>query len=189
MQIYPMIRHPPEGDSTLERPFFVLLTVIAVGGAVDLALDAPADWGSPHVIYELLLILGALTSAGWLWRRSRRVARDNARLTALIAERQAERDQWRSSAEQALAGLAVAIDRQLTKWQLTPAEREVAILLIKGRSHKEIAARSGRSERTIRQHATAAYEKAGVGGRAELAAYFLSDLPVPVTPSADGPPG
>ena len=43
----------------------------------------------------------------------------------------------------------------------------------------EIASATGRSERTVRQHAIAAYHKAGVGGRAELAAFFLGDLSLP----------
>jgi hypothetical protein len=51
--------------------------------------------------------------------------------------------------------------------------------------------RDARSERTVRQHAVAVYRKAGVAGRAELAAFFLSglpeaDTPVPSTPSAAG---
>ena len=56
---------------------------------------------------------------------------------------------------------------------------------------EEIAALTGRSERTVRQHAGVAYDKAGLGGRAELAAFFLNDLMLPenrtptaVTPSA-----
>lgn len=164
----------------LERPLVLLLVAIAAGGAVDLALDAPTNWGSPHVVYELLLIFAALATALWLWQRWRRAERANRHLQSQVAERQAERDAWRSSAEQALAGMAVAIDRQLDTWKLTPAERDIAILLLKGKSHKEIAAASGRSERTIRQHAAAAYEKAGVAGRAELAAFFLTDMPLPV---------
>jgi DNA-binding CsgD family transcriptional regulator len=164
----------------LERPLVLLLVAIAAGGAVDLALDSPANWLSAHVVYELLLIFAALGTAGWLWQRWRRVETTNRHLESLVAERQAERDGWRTSAEQALAGLAVAIDRQLQAWQLTPAERDVVILLLKGKSHKEIAAERGRSERTIRQHAAAAYEKAGVAGRAELAAFFLTDLPLQV---------
>ena len=55
----------------------------------------------------------------------------------------------------------------------------MAVLLLKGQSHKEIATATGRSERTVRQHAIAAYHKAGVGGRAELAAFFLGDLTLP----------
>lgn len=167
-------------ESAIEVPLLALLLLIAGGGAVDLALDAPSNWLSPHVLYELFLIAAALGSAAWLWRRWRAAERDNARLEGLVTERQAERDAWRASAEQALVGLAVAIDRQLAAWQLTPAEREVAILLLKGKSHKEIAAASGRSERTVRQHAVAAYDKAGVAGRAELAAFFLTDLPLAV---------
>jgi len=167
-----------EPGTGLDRPLVAMLVVIAIGGAVDLILDAPTDWLSAHVVYELSLIAGALAAAGWLWRRWRRALRDTARLEGLVAERQAERDGWRRSAEQALAGLAVAIARQLDAWGLTPAEREVVVALLKGRSHKEIASATGRSERTVRQHAAAAYEKAGLGGRAELAAFFLRDLPL-----------
>ena len=96
-----------------------------------------------------------------------------------VAETQAEREAWRASAEEALAGLASAIDRQLDRWGLTPAEREVVSLVLRGRSHKQIASDTGRSERTVRQHAASAYRKAGLGSRAELAAYFLMDLPLP----------
>ena len=52
-------------------------------------------------------------------------------------------------------------------------------MLLKGYGHKEIAALTGRSERTVRQHAGVVYDKAGLAGRAELAAYFLHDLMLP----------
>ncbi len=169
-------------SNPLDRPLVVLLVAIAVGGAVDLILDGPANWRSAHVAYELFLIVATLATAAGLWRRWRRAERNSLRLEGLVAERQAERDGWRRNAEEALAGLAVAIDRQLDAWRLTPAEREVVVALLKGRSHKEIAAGSGRSERTVRQHAAAAYEKAGLGGRAELAAFFLRDLPLASVP-------
>lgn len=167
-----------DGESKLRLPLVSLLLVIAVSGTVDLVLDRPASLFSAHVAYELFLILGALGTAAWLWIGWRRAERRNAELWLAVGERQAERDAWRASAEQALQGLAQAIDRQLTAWGLTPAEREVVVLLLKGRSHKEIASATGRSERTVRQHAAAAYRKAGLGGRAELAAYFLADLPL-----------
>ncbi|MBK8057467.1 MAG: helix-turn-helix transcriptional regulator [Gemmatimonadetes bacterium] len=96
-----------------------------------------------------------------------------------LEARQVERDAWRRSAEDALAGLGVAIDRQFAAWGLTPTEGEVALLLLKGYGHKQIAGDTGRSERTVRQHAVAVYQKAGLGGRAELAAFFLQDLMLP----------
>ncbi|HEU5219409.1 MAG TPA: LuxR C-terminal-related transcriptional regulator [Gemmatimonadales bacterium] len=165
-------------DSRVRLPLAAILFVIALGGAVDLILDAPERWLSVHVAYELLLIVGALATSAWLWHGWRRVERENADLRRLVTERQAERDAWRASAQNALEGLAVAIGGQLDRWGLTPAEREVAILVLKGQSHKQIAAGTGRSERTVRQHAAAAYAKAGLGGRAELAAFFLEDLPL-----------
>jgi DNA-binding NarL/FixJ family response regulator len=77
------------------------------------------------------------------------------------------------------------VNRQFAGWGLTGAEREVAMLLLKGLSHKEIAARTARSERTVRQHAVALYRKAGLAGRAALAAFFLGDLTLPAEPPDD----
>ena len=63
----------------------------------------------------------------------------------VLAERQRERDTWRKSAEEALAGFSRAIDSQFDEWQLTRAEREVALLILKGAGHKQAAAALGRS--------------------------------------------
>jgi DNA-binding CsgD family transcriptional regulator len=163
----------------LNRTVAILLVVIGLGGAIDLALDRPTEWLSFHVIYEVALVLGSLATAVWLARGWGGAVATNRRLRRTLAERQAERDAWQASAEQALAGLGSAIDTQFTSWGLTPAEREVALLVLKGHGHKEIAVRTGRSERTVRQHAGAAYEKAGLGGRAELAAFFLEGVALP----------
>jgi DNA-binding CsgD family transcriptional regulator len=157
---------------------------IVVGGAVDLALDAPEDWGSFHVVYEVGLILGALGLVAWLWYGWWHAGASADALQRSLTERQAERDAWRMRAERALEGLGRAVDQQFGAWHLTAAEREVALLLLKGHGHKQIAAATGRSERTVRQHAVAVYKKAGVQGRAELAAFFLEDLTVPAAHGA-----
>ena len=52
-------------------------------------------------------------------------------------------------------------------------------MLLKGYGHKQITALTNRSERTVRQHAGVVYDKAGLGGRAELSAFFLQDLMLP----------
>jgi DNA-binding CsgD family transcriptional regulator len=156
-----------------------VLAAIIVGGTVDLVLDAPEDWLSGHVVYEVTLIVAGLAGTIWLWRNWKRAAESATALERSLAERQAERDLWRQRAAQSLRGLGQAVGRQMTDWGLTAAEREVVIRLLKGQSHKEIAAGTGRSERTVRQHAIAAYHKAGVSGRAELAAFFFGDLVLP----------
>lgn len=59
---------------------------------------------------------------------------------------------------------------------LSPAERQIALLLLKGLSHKEIAQIRLVSETTVRQQARSLYRKAGLSGRNDLAAFFLEDL-------------
>ena len=83
---------------------------------------------------------------------------------------------WRQEASDLIAGLSQAIDRQLERWNLSPAEKEVALLLLKGLSHKDVGRLRGVSEATVRQQARSLYDKAGLAGRHDLAAFFLEDL-------------
>ncbi len=153
-----------------------LLAVVAIGGAADLYFDQPAHWLTPHVLVELTLMLVSGGTALFLARGWRQAEASLAGTRRSLAEREAERDAWQARAEASLSGLARAIDEQCSAWGLTPTEREVAIQLLKGQGHKQIAAATGRRERTVRQHAVAVYEKSGLGGRAELAAFFLHGL-------------
>ena len=159
----------------------VVLSLAVIGGGVDLWLDAPESWLSLHVVYELLLIAGALLSIMALWGGWWRTRQSLVETRHKLAEQRVERDAWRDSARYALEGLAIAIDERFAAWGLTPAERDVALGLLKGRSHKVIAYETGRSERTVRQHAVAVYQKSGLGGRAELAAFFLEGVMLPTT--------
>ena len=160
-----------------------ILLVVAIGGAIDLALDRPKSWLSTHVFFEVAMMAVSLSFAIWLWRGWRRASLALNTARRAFAERnatmQAERDQWRASAQSALAGLGAAIDQQFEAWKLTGAEREVALLLLKGYGHKQIAGATNRGERTVRQHAVTVYQKSGLAGRAELAAFFLEDLLLP----------
>ena len=156
-----------------------VLVVITVGGAVDLYFDAPKNWLTPHVLTEVTLMSVSAGVAIYLWREWSRAVAWLAGARASVFVREAERDAWRQRAEAALDGLGRAIDDQFTAWGLTPSEREVALFLLKGHGHKKVAAVTHRSERTVRQHAVAVYEKSGLAGRAELAAFFLEGLMLP----------
>lgn len=170
-------------DRTGTPPVLLILTVlfaiIAAGAVIDLIMDQPETWLGPHVLFELMLVAVSLGATAWLGRNWYRSVRSVDQLELLLEERREERDRWRSSAERLLEGLGRAIDAQFAEWSLTPAEREAAVMMLKGYSHKRIAKQTGRSERTVRQHAVAVYRKSGLSGRSELAAYFLEDLPLP----------
>jgi DNA-binding CsgD family transcriptional regulator len=72
--------------------------------------------------------------------------------------------------------LADVIAAQFTDWGLTPAERDVGFLALKGLDVAEIAELRGRAAGTVRAQLTRIYSKAGVSGRAQFAAYFVEDL-------------
>jgi DNA-binding CsgD family transcriptional regulator len=75
-----------------------------------------------------------------------------------------------------LDGLGRRIEQEFGQWNLTDAEKKTAIYILKGMSHREIAAQCHRSEGTVRQHAVSVYRKAGLSSRAEFSAYFLQML-------------
>jgi DNA-binding NarL/FixJ family response regulator len=161
------------------------LLIMVVGGVADLVLDAPDDLGSVHVLLELFMIAFGLATAAMLARGWSRAERSLVETRHALAERQAERDEWRERSRAALEGFAHAIDERFDAWGLTPTEREIALLLLEGKSHKQIAYATGRGERTVRQHAVSVYEKSGLAGRAELSAFFLEGLMPPHAPRVD----
>jgi DNA-binding CsgD family transcriptional regulator len=103
-------------------------------------------------------------------------------LTEQLDATRAAANRWRNEARDLMKGLAAALDQQFDRWALSPAEKEVALLLLKGLSHKDIAQIRSVSEATARQQARAVYKKAGLSGRHDLAAFFLEDLMLPLEP-------
>lgn len=163
-------------DAPSKRSGALLFLAIAVVMAGDLALDALGGPWLLHAAAELGVVALALAGLWRLWAqilRERRAA--GALRTDLVAARE-DAQRFRQESQAFARGLSSAIDAQLDAWSFSPAEREVALLLLKGLSLKEIAEVRGVSERTARQQALAAYKKAGVAGRAELSAFFLEDL-------------
>lgn len=139
-----------------------LFGLIAVLVGADLVADAGSGAGALHLGAEGAGALVALVGAVVFFRRH-------------LAERRESR-RWRSEAELLLTGAGKPLEQQFEAWGLSPAEAEVALLLLKGLSFKEIASVRGTGERTAREQARAVYRKAGVAGRAELAAWFIEDL-------------
>ena len=68
------------------------------------------------------------------------------------------------------------IQQQFEEWRLTQGEQEVALLLLKGWSFKEIATVRNTREKTVRQQASTIYGKCCLDGRHEFSAWFLEDF-------------
>jgi DNA-binding CsgD family transcriptional regulator len=164
----------------------LIFGLIALVAGADLTSDILRGKLGLHVWLEVVGIALALAGLGLMWRilnRYRRAARD---LSVALDGTRIDLARWREQASQLLDGLSAVIDQQFRGWDLSPAEREVALLLLKGLSLKEIAAVRQSSEPTVRQQAQAVYRKAELTGRAELAAFFLEDLLEPRASASAG---
>lgn len=167
-----------------------LFAIVAALTGFDLALDLRHGIEPQHALAEGCVVLAGLAGVSWMLLRLRALS-DRARnlshraqtleadlmdSRAALRASKADAERWKGEVGDLIAGLGAAIDRQLVRWELSPAEQEVALLLLKGLSHKEIADIRGTGEATVRQQSTAIYRKAGLGGRHDLAAFFLEDL-------------
>jgi len=163
------------GQSAIALSLFVFVLI---------TIDITGDYGDgvhwTHLLTEVLILTLSLSGAvyfGWLYYQFAQAKISFLTQNLAVANQQAQH--WRDANRELIAGLAVQIQKQFDAWQLTPAEAEVGLLMLKGLSHGEIAQLRNASERTIRDQARAVYRKSGVTGRTELSAFFLEDLLLP----------
>ena len=137
----------------------MLAAVFFVGDAV---ADILEDDVGPHLYFELLVALALALGVAL-----------GAIVLRLTLDQLRTQDVALASARGALGDVIAA---QFTAWGLTPAERDVAFLALKGLDVAEIAELRGRAAGTVRAQLTRIYSEAGVSGRAQFAAYFVEDL-------------
>ena len=146
---------------------YYLPTIVLVSATLFFAYDIIADFLGDsesffHIAVELLVFL-SITAILFIELR---------RVSQLSREISREQDKTaRLSGEL----LAVMLD-QFSRWGLSPSESEVALLLIKGLSMREISEARQVKEKTVRQQAMSVYAKSGHAGRHELVAHFIEDL-------------
>ncbi len=165
-----------DGYTKAAISFFVIIALL-IGWDVFADYQASVDYG--HVAIEVLVMLVAASGTVMLWLQLRRAQTD-------LAQALVENEQWSKDNRELLQGFGAAIQKQFALWRLTKAEAEVGLLILKGLSHKEIAQVRKTSERTIREQARALYRKSGLSGRAELSAFFLEDLLLPLSAEGNG---
>ena len=131
--------------------------------AYDIIVDVINDGDSLVHLFIELMVFVAISYV--LFRELQHVSRLNQAITT-----------ERSKTARLAGELFNVMQAQFVQWKLSPSEKNVALLLIKGLSMKEIAEARDVKEKTIRLQASAIYIKSGHAGRHELAAYFIEDL-------------
>ncbi|NIQ02686.1 MAG: helix-turn-helix transcriptional regulator [Nitrospinaceae bacterium] len=151
--------------------------------AVDLATDYQSGNSVRHLLIEgILFVISGVVFALVL----RQLLRTRQEVTLLKNDLEAveqQKERWRQESRQMLAGLSGKIEDQFRRWHLTPAEKEVGFLLLKGLSLQEIADARTTKIKTVQQQSQSIYLKTGLASRSELAAFFLEDLLPPKEPS------
>lgn len=134
--------------------------------ALEASQSRYATIADPFGFARTLLALGIV---------ERRAARRHAARATLEASLEAfENVGARLWAERARAELARIGGRQAAGDELTPSERQVALLVAEGRTNREVAAALVLSERTVEGHLSSIYAKLGVRSRSELAHRFAA---------------
>ena len=127
-------------------------------------------------ILEWALLAGAVGMTTFTAVQTRDFRLERLELLGNLTTARRDGARWRTAVATQVAGLSRAIATQFQAWGMTDAEADVAGLMLKGLSHREIATLRQCSEVTVRQHATVIYRKSGLSNRAQLTAFFLEDL-------------
>lgn len=154
----------PKFRPLLKRWVFVLAALLQLGcGAVFLA-DLVSEWRADqkHAQIELVAVVALALGAVLFLREALNLSRRNSRVERELSV--------------ASGAFQQVMAQNFTEWGLTPAERDVALLSIKGVSIAEIARLRDTREGTIKAQSTAIYRKVGVSSRAELIAVMVEEL-------------
>ena len=154
----------------------VVLGFFALFFLFDVYVDVNDGIPFSHIWHELFLFLIALASLIWQILAISKKEKKIQLLNSELLETKRSYQEWQSKSQDSAQKIRVLIDQQFDNWLLSPGEKDVALLLLKGLAMKEIAVIRNTQEKTVRQQATNIYKKSGLSGRQELSAFFLEDI-------------
>jgi DNA-binding NarL/FixJ family response regulator len=159
-------------DKAIVIIFLIIMSLNFFDVLTDISLGIPG-W---HIFSEVLIVVISGIGALFLIKDIRSKTVDISRLKQELL---ASDDKFRNITDEmknARHEYSAVIQNQFEQWSLTPSEQNVAMLLLKGLSFKEISGVRNTKEKTVRQQASVIYSKANVEGRHDFAAWFLEDF-------------
>lgn len=138
----------------------------------DISLGIPT-W---HIIEESMIVLMSGLLGIFLVFDIRKRTKKHAVLKQKLLESHNHIKDITDEMASARTQYSQVIHDQFESWLLTKSEQEIAMLLLKGLSFREMSMVRDTKEKTVRQQASTIYSKANVEGRHEFAAWFLEDF-------------
>lgn len=154
----------------------IFIFLIILFTAYDIMGDLKDRVSYDHILHEISILLFSLVLFILQLRSSATKSTQIKLMGTELEKLNKEKEKYRLDLGHHAQAIADAIEVQLTNWGLTASEKDIAILLIKGLSMKEIAELRNSKESTVRQQAMAVYKKSNLQNRQQLAAFFLEDI-------------
>ncbi|QYK12873.1 LuxR C-terminal-related transcriptional regulator [Shewanella rhizosphaerae] len=153
-----------------------LLVLIMLFKLVDIVADVQLEIPAWHIAQESVLVLLTVIATLYLSRDLMRRSRQVKALAHRLAQADKQIDNLSTQMRAARQEYSQAVASQFDTWGFTKSEQQVAFLILKGLSFKEIAEVRQTKEKTVRQQASTIYGKAEVDGRHTFCAWFMEDF-------------
>lgn len=145
----------------------VIQLVCGLGFAVDLVLEFPDPRTWVYLTPQALMHLLSEAAIMILLLIGFAIARKTQRFLAM------QRDRMAHDLQSLRGDFDRILQVQFDDWSLTPAQRDVALLCLRGLRISEIAELRGTAEGTVKAHLSAIFRAAGVRTRSELVGVFM----------------
>ena len=162
---------------------FIILVGTSIFALVDIVLDISEGVKFNHLVHEAALWLFSMIGAvyqfriiKWQNKEMESFQQKIQDLDEVNLKLKKEQEIFEKKISHLSNEFLSSIDEQFNQWSFSRGEKEIALLLIKGLSMKDIASIRGSNESTVRQQASQIYKKSSLAGRMELSAFFLDDL-------------
>jgi len=161
----------PLSEPDLVKRLFAILLVSSVVFGADILLELPGSIfaGEVHGVVQTLHVIVeflALLLLIWGFVLARRH----------IRQLRQERDSNGLQLQSLRGEFDLILQDQFARWQLTEAERDIALLTLRGLKIADIAAARNTRQGTVKAHMSAVFRKAGVGTRGELNGLFMESF-------------
>ena len=154
----------------------LILIIIMLLNGLDVIVDIKLGVPLWHILQEASLVLLSAVAAALLILHVRKKNKSLYHLAKNLSDANQQIALLNSKIKDERVRYSLVIKDQFESWNLTLGEQQVALLLLKGLSLKEIASVRTTKEMTARQQASSIYAKSGLVGRHEFSAWFLEDF-------------
>lgn len=152
--------------------FFLLFGLVTIDLLDDVQEHAPFS----HILLELMILFVATSGLIAIVSRYKLIRKENVRIEGDLRKAKSDLLVFQEKTQNLAKNFSQQMNQQFDRWSLSKSEKEVALLLLKGLSAKDIADHREASVKTINQQTSSIYEKSNLHGRSELSAFFLEQI-------------